>query len=636
MGDPKKIVQKQDSFLDSIYKQPLLSMAAVFGAIATVIITSVNCLINYLVHDSLSLSNVVMPLAYGAVLTSSLVFFLSKMFSEVEKSRRQVLDLQKQETQLKTSLAKSYIAMINQREKNNTLSQDHEKLRGTLDNEITQRLQAQNLLDEQLVFFSAIVDLTPDIILYRNSSGEIKGCNDNLLRLLRIKDSEQLNQLLMQDQKLNECFVHGDNIVISNKTDIMYERTINNIIYQIRKRPAVNPKGQLIGTMIYGHDITKLKNEQDVLEKASRDKSNFISTLSHELRTPLNGIVGLSDILLGTGHFSGEDVRNLKAINVSAVTLGNIFNDVIDLNKFERQTFSINMEDVKWKEFIEDLETLSRLMTEQKNLSFDFKVEGTVPEVLKTDPTRLRQMLWNIISNAIKFTSKGGISIVIEHVQGAEHCVHVNFKIKDTGIGIAKDQQQKIFGLYYQVPGTKQSTGTGIGLNVTKQLASVMGGRIHLESELGAGSLFTLSFDFLEIIPKKQDEVRRVLTSLNILLVEDVDLNILVCKTMLEKLGNRVVAAKTGKDALELYQKEQPDLVLLDMQLPDMTGLDVADHLVNDFQCTKPVLALTANVMQDPSVYTAHHIDGALSKPLSATKLAEKIKNYALQKENRH
>ena len=614
-----------------LYEHSLICITMLFGFSVTLVITVINCVVTLYIENDLKFEDVLKPLAYGAIITPLLALLLNKYFSEVERARSKVEELQKQETQLKTSLTKTYIAMINQREKNNTLFREHEKLQGSFYNEISLRQEAQSLLDEQLVFFSAIFDLTPDIILYRSFNGEIKGCSDNLLHLLHVENQSELKNLLSKDADLNEYFCYGDDEVIKTKKDLMYERTIHGVIYQIRKRPAINPKGQLIGTMIYGHDITKLKNEQDVLERTSREKSNFISTLSHELRTPLNGIVGLSDILLQSGHFRDEDERNLKAINVSAVTLGNIFNDVIDLNKFERQTFGIVREPFDWKSFLEDLETLSRLMTEQKNLSFCFKVAGESPDLVVSDQTRLRQILWNLIANGIKFTKQGSISISVSQGANDDGTLGVSFKIADTGIGIAPEEQEKIFALYYQVPGTKQSTGTGIGLYVTRELTHALGGVIELESELGRGTAFTVHFDFE--VRKREclssgHAVSEVLTALDILLVEDVDLNILVCKTLLEKLGNRVTAAKTGTEALELFSKSRPDLVLLDMQLPDMSGLDVADHLINDYGSTVPMLALTANVMRDPDVYASHGIVGVLSKPLSASKLAEAVNRY--------
>lgn len=604
----------------------LLMITTFLGIFLTLVVTAIHCLFSFIFNQTLDWDDLYIPLGYGAIITPVIVFVISRIFADIEKTRIEVKALKDSDTELKKSLTKSYFAVINAREESSNLTRNHKMLRGDLEKEKNSRKETQQKLDEQVSFFTAIIDLTPDIILYRDAKGNITGCNDNLQKSLGVTNKIELNALLQKNAELNEMICRDDSLVIATKKDITYEITLNNIVYQIRKRPALNQNGTIVGVIMYGHDITKLKNEQDLLEKASREKSTFISTLSHELRTPLNGIVGLSDILLQNGHFHGDDMRNLKAINVSAVTLGNIFNDVIDLNKMERQTFNVVLECVKWKDFVDDLETLARLMTEQKNLSFAFKVEGVTAQYLRTDPTRLRQMLWNLIANAIKFTKKGGVSILIK--QSLEKGkASISFSIADTGIGIAKEEQQKIFDLYYQVAGTKQPTGTGIGLNVTRNLCQAFNGKINLESELGVGSTFTLEFSFDECeCPTQKKEEKKV--SMHILLVEDVDLNILVAKTMLEKLGHSVVPAKTGADALATFAAQKFDLVLLDMQLPDMTGLDIADKLIANYHCQVPMIALTANVVADNNIYAQHNIVGVMGKPLTASKLSETLDKY--------
>jgi len=605
------IEQRVKLFMNWLYQRSIVCLAAILGVFLTLFITVVHCIVTFWFSGGISIFDVIQPLCYGALLTPFVVFFFSQIFSDVEKARVQIKDMKK-------SLAKTYVAMINQRDRNLTLTKDHEVLRG-------QKQKVEKELEEQATFFSAIVDLTPDIILYRDAAGRIKGCNDNLLRLLGTKSAAQLVDVLKDDHDLDDIFAKFDDILKQNNSDVTYEGTINGVVYQMRKRPAVNAEGELIGIMLYGHDITKLKYEQDLLEKTSRDKSNFISTLSHELRTPLNGIVGLSDILMQTGHFSGNDMRNLKAINVSAVTLGNIFNDVIDLNKFERQTFTVIYSPVNWQDFIDDFETLSHLMTEQKNLDFSFSVEGKVEKYLLLDPTRLRQILWNLTANAIKFTKEGGITITVKQQMVGDEA-DVSFTITDTGIGIAKEEQDKIFGLYYQVEGTKQATGTGIGLHVTKNYCEAMNGSIGIDSDLGKGSSFTVSFKFKKC--EYKEETQQIKKRLNVLLVEDVELNILVAKTMLEKLGNRVFVAKTGREAIDIFAKEKLDVALLDMQLPDMTGFDVADTYVEKMQGKVPLIALTANVINDPKEYERHHINGVMNKPLSLSKLVENLQKY--------
>lgn len=600
-----------------------------FGSVVTLLFM-IGYLIKYFFENSVyslngALESIVPPFIAGLIIVPIFVIVITSIFKELEETRLRLIDLEKKESLLKSNLAKTYIDIINQREQNSLLSKDHRKLLGSLDNEITQRMETQQKLEEQVSFFSAIINLTPDIIIYRDNKGNVTGCNDNLQRLLSVNNKEELVVKFKQQPQLEEIFTRLDAQVLGTKNEVTYEATIGDVFFQMRKRPVINSRGGLIGIITYGNDITKLKNEQDILEKASREKSNFISTLSHELRTPLNGIVGLSDILLNSGRFKDEDMRHLRAINVNAVTLGNIFNDVIDLNKLERKTFNVVYESVQWPNFLESLEILVSLMAKQKGLDFNYKQVGEIPKIITTDPTRLRQILWNLSSNAVKFTKEGCVSLSALHkIENGR--LKIQFKVEDTGIGIALDEQKKIFDLYYQVAGTKQSTGTGIGLHVTENFCKALGGEISVTSVLNKGSCFTVDFDFeiLDKLENKQDEKVNK-SKLSVLLVEDVDLNILVAKTMLEKLGHSVVAAKTGFDALKEFSEKQIDLVLLDMQLPDMTGLDIADKLVAQYNCSVPMIALTANVVADSEIYKQHNIIGVMSKPLTSTKLEQTL-----------
>ena len=261
--------------------------------------------------------------------------------------------------------------------------------------------------------------------------------------------------------------------------------------FEIRKVPYYDRVGKRHGLMGFGRDITERKRYQDALERASRDKTTFISTISHELRTPLNGIVGLSRILLDT-DLTAEQEKYLKTIHVSAVTLGNIFNDIIDMDKMERRKVQLDNQPIDFTSFMADLENLSGLQAQQKGLRFVLEPTLPLPHKVITDGTRLRQILWNLISNAVKFTQQGQVTVRARYDQG--NILH--FEVEDSGIGIPQDEQDKIFAMYYQVKdsnGGKPATGTGIGLAVSKRLAKNMGGDITVSSQAGKGSIFTLT-----------------------------------------------------------------------------------------------------------------------------------------------
>ena len=401
--------------------------------------------------------------------------------------------------------------------------------------------------------------------------------------------------------------------------------------FEIRKVPYYARVGKRHGLMGFGRDITERKRYQDALERASRDKTTFISTISHELRTPLNGIVGLSRILLDT-ELTAEQEKYLKTIHVSAVTLGNIFNDIIDMDKIERRKVQLDNQPVDFTSFLADLENLSGLQAQQKGLRFVMEPTLPLPHKVVTDGTRLRQILWNLISNAVKFTQKGQVTVRVRY----EEERRLRFEVEDSGIGIPQQELDKIFAMYYQVKdsqGGKPATGTGIGLAVSRRLAKIMGGDITVSSKPGKGSLFTLTVEaprVAEEVKDEQEDDDMPLPALHVLLVEDIELNVIVARSVLEKLGNSVDVAMTGKAALEMFQPGEYDLVLLDIQLPDMTGLDISPELTRRYakEDLPPLVALTANVLKDKQEYLDAGMDDVLSKPLAVPALTAMIKKY--------
>jgi two-component system aerobic respiration control sensor histidine kinase ArcB len=383
--------------------------------------------------------------------------------------------------------------------------------------------------------------------------------------------------------------------------------------------------------MGFGRDITERKRYQDALERASRDKTTFISTISHELRTPLNGIVGLSRILLDT-ELTTEQEKYLKTIHVSAVTLGNIFNDIIDMDKMERRKVQLDNQPVDFTGFLADLENLSGLQAQQKGLRFVMEPTLPLPHKVVTDGTRLRQILWNLISNAVKFTQSGQVAVRVRYGEGEM----LHFEVEDSGIGIPQEEQDKIFAMYYQVKdshGGKPATGTGIGLAVSRRLAKSMGGDITVSSNPGHGSVFKLSVRAPAVAEEVEDTFDHdamPLPALHVLLVEDIELNVIVARSVLEKLGSSVDVAMTGKAALEMFTPGEYDLVLLDIQLPDMTGLDISRELTSRYASDElpPLVALTANVLKDKKEYLDAGMDDVLSKPLAVPALTAMIKKY--------
>lgn len=371
------------------------------------------------------------------------------------------------------------------------------------------------------------------------------------------------------------------------------------------------------------------------LEKASREKTTFISTISHELRTPLNGIVGLSHMLLDT-KIDDVQRQHLQTIYVSAISLGHIFNDIIEFDKLDRRNLTLHPTTMNFEDFVSEIESVSGLMAEQKGLRFDLDRLTPLPLMIEVDGTRLRQVLWNLLSNAMKFTLEGSIVMSVA-AEISQQMAHITIEIEDSGIGISEEELDKIFGLYYQVKSGKNNlhaVGTGIGLAVSQQIIQKMGGEIYVQSEEGFGSTF--SVDINVPLTKQTESVATAvpIQKLNIFMLEDIELNVTVACSLLESFGHSVTVARTGQQAIELFQPEKYDVVLLDIQLPDMSGFDVARYFRKHYRDLPPLIALTANTLLDKQKYFSGGMDDAMSKPLSVQSILDMLPTMINRRQN--
>lgn len=281
---------------------------------------------------------------------------------------------------------------------------------------MARREETQIELEQQSVLLRSFLDASPDLVYYRNEDNEFSGCN-RATELLTGKSEKQLVGLTpkdIYDPEIAAKVIETDEKVFRHNVSLTYEQWLvypdgRKACFELRKVPFYDRIGKRHGLMGFGRDITERKRYQEALENASRDKTTFISTISHELRTPLNGIVGLSRILLDT-ELTAEQMNYLKTIHVSAITLGNIFNDVIEMNKIERRKVQLDNQPINLTEFISDLENLSGLLAQPKGLKFTLEIDEELPVTILSDGTRLRQILWNLIGNAVKFTQKGKLS----------------------------------------------------------------------------------------------------------------------------------------------------------------------------------------------------------------------------------
>ena len=493
--------------------------------------------------------------------------------------------------------------------------------------EIAERKKTQQELAQQGMLLRSIVDSSPDLFYYRDNNGVFAGCNKMFEEVMGKTSAELIGKTVEQifpSYFLAEVLRTDKQVEQTHQAltiDVEYMVNGENRWFELRKLPFINDQGDYIGLLAFGRDITSRKEAAQALETAYKDKGKFIATLSHELRTPLNGIVGLTRMLLDT-ELNKQQRSWCNTVFSSAETLGNIFNDIIDLDKIDREQLDIATDSINVSDFINDVVNFAGLIAEQKELEFSIERNGTLDVYALLDPTRLRQVVWNLINNAVKFTQHGEVKLTCSREERNDG-PWFELKISDTGQGIPEDQLSRIFDMYYKAPDLsgKNAIGSGIGLAVTKALVSAMKGTISVTSAEGEGSCFTVHIPLsLCVAPTEQSYAGR---GLYILLVEDVPLNAEIATNLLEQRGHEVIWAETGEDALSFVETEDElDLVLLDMQLPDINGDEVARQIRADSHFDKlPIVALTANVRSAEEDLEGISVQGALAKPINTIKL---------------
>lgn len=591
--------------------------------------------------------DIVRSVFFGLLITPWAVYFLSVVVDQLEDSRQRLSklvtkleEMRSRDMQLNKQLQENITQLNQEIEERKKAEEAREEAMLDLENEVYQRENAQLELAEQSALLKSFLDASPDLIYYRNEKGQFSGCN-RAMEELTSRTEKQLVGLTPWDvysEDIARKIVETDQQVFNQNVSLTYEQWLEypdgrKAVFELRKVPFYSREGRRLGLMGFGRDITERKQYQDAQEKASRDKTAFISTISHELRTPLNGIVGLSRMLLET-RLNQEQRGYMRTIYVSAITLGNIFNDIIDLDKSDRRRLELLPKPLNFAEFVEEMGNISALMAEQKGLRFDLEQLTELPACIEADGTRLRQVLWNLISNATKFTKEGGVVLSISS-EVVDEQAQITFEVEDSGIGIPPAELDKIFAMYYQVKDGSDNlhaVGTGIGLSVSRQLVQMMGGDITVSSEVGEGSTFTVTIcaPLVELHEPEESQPAPSPMSLSIFMVEDIELNITVAKALLESLGHEVTIAMRGDEALEKFNPDDYDLVLLDIQLPDMSGFDIARQLRERYDHLPALVALTANVIKDKAEYLEKGMDDALSKPLSVKAISDVISRLVL------
>ena len=422
--------------------------------------------------------------------------------------------------------------------------------------------------------------------------------------------------------------------------------------YETTFNPIINGSGEINGVSIFSQDVTdKKKIEQDLLKAkneaiaAVKAKSEFLSNMSHEIRTPMNAIIGLTELLLEE-ELKMPILENIRSIKYSADNLLVIINDILDFSKIEAGKVTFEHIDFDIRNSLEELRKTFEPRTNEKGLTFEISADKNVPEIIKGDPFRLNQILFNLVGNAIKFTSQGKISVHTSIIKESSNTIFLNFDITDSGIGIPLSQQSKIFESFTQANTdiTRIYGGSGLGLAITKNLVQLQNGNIHMISKEGVGTTFSVSIpyaigEYKNIADKHKKSIELAnLSDLNILLVEDNLMNQFVAKQFFKKWENDLIIANHGNDALSiLKERADIDLVLLDLQMPEISGFEVAAIIrageTGVINPSVPIIALSA----DAFIETRRKVIEAgmndyVTKPFKSEELYNKVIKYTRKK----
>lgn len=500
---------------------------------------------------------------------------------------------------------------------------------------VIHNLTEQQEIQRDIQRVARLAEDAPNPIAEFDESGTMLYANTAAIELMNAAGDHGDSILSIFPPRLEQIIL---SCLDGNRPNGRYEHALDHMVLAW----TFFPIGDLRQVRAYGVDITAdvaLRKAKESAEESAKAKGLFLATMSHELRTPMNGVLGCTRLLQDTA-LTDQQQELLATMQRSAEALLALVNDILDFSKIEAGKMTLEVADVDLRSLVKDVITLVSELARQKGLTLTSEVHENVPPLFRGDPVRLRQILFNLVGNAIKFTERGGVGISVGMDQAsspeAEHVV-IRWTIQDTGIGMTKEQLDRLFQAYVQADAstTRRFGGTGLGLMICRQLVTLMGGTISVESTPGKGSTFTYTTNLLPAIqrttPVSSDIDSTIQTAASqlprrILVVDDNEINQVVACKFLQKLGYQVEVARNGRDAIESLARVNYDAVLMDCEMPVMDGYEAARCIRKKEEEQRsprlPIIAMTGNAsIEDARQCKEAGMDEVVTKPVSLISL---------------
>ncbi|MCR9257691.1 MAG: PAS domain S-box protein [Alphaproteobacteria bacterium] len=527
--------------------------------------------------------------------------------------------------------------------------------------DITERKKAEEDLREserKSRTLSLVADRTDNAVIITDAAGLVEWVNEGFERIsgygfAEVKGLKPGEVLQGPDTDLSEIARIRRKIAAGegfNAELVNYAKNGEAYWVQIDAQPIYGPDGTLEHYIAIERDVTETKRRESELddarqraEEGSATKSRFLAMMSHEIRTPLNGVLGALG-LLEDGKLSREDLNLVRIGKKAGENLMAIINDVLDVSKMDADALALENSVMEPRQLAEDVIDVMRYRANEKGLSLSARFAPDLPECLIADPARLRQILINLVGNAIKFTTDGSVAVRVHIVERKEKRAVVRFDVEDTGAGIPADNLAHLFDEFWRAPDTKTKVieGTGLGLTICRRLAELMDGEIEVSSEVGRGSVFSVTVPMglptpeevaayrdgtVEAVEPKEDEES---FDNRILVAEDSSANQMIIRTMLERLGAHVDLVGDGREALEAVRSRPYDLVLMDINMPTMDGVEATQAIrALPGASSLPIVAMTAYTMKgDKENFLDEGLDDYIAKPIRRTELTAVLRRW--------